>query len=44
MKNRGVLPNDLQKYWTKAPSDEVEQAERDLFAVARRVQLRPYDL
>lgn len=39
----GPFPKFQYFFWTKAPVDEIEQAERDLFAVARRVQLRPYD-
>jgi len=39
----GPYPKFSYLIWTKAPADEIEQAERDLFAVARRIQLRPYD-
>lgn len=39
----GPFPKFHYFLWTKAPVDEIEQAERDLFAVARRIQLRPYD-
>lgn len=39
----GPYPKFRYVIWTTGRVDEIEQAERDLFAVARRIQLRPYD-